>query len=410
MIYTIKLNSILAIEKSKGLSDFLGGYIWSWNFYDFLPSTMRSNINRSRFQIRTIDCLNAIIGYEKDLHFYTKNTTRVSKIADVGETKKKYIKAWIIMGMFANMYLEQYGKHYFANTIPLIYNNNSFNNSIELSLENYIVNLCCIRKIYDNVNMEALGISLEEFNVVAEEIEKNNKKSIKCAQMIASNVEVALELRNYCEKHKNFKSKSEDEVDRHINVVNQFFVNIVKFMSEKGVDISEEDFIYLNFKENKEEPKREQYNVVGGNLEEFINVSELYSRIFVLHIEEKELQGQNPNPEDAKLKLVQNYRNKIENIQGEPSIKKSLWVASFLKNKNVKNAKKHMDSLSCNIELHRYKKGKVPEDLDINALCKLYSEIIAIYLQSENGEITKEISEEYKRLVVVNESLMLPED
>lgn len=122
---------------------------------------------------------------------------------------------------------------YTFQTVPLIFTNHSVLPNLHISLENYIVSLCGLESIYEKVNMEYLGITYEEFKKVIEEIQESNKEMIDCFKKILSNVDLAMEFREYCSKRSGIRESGEkNEIGRTQEIVNRFFRNIGNIMTE----------------------------------------------------------------------------------------------------------------------------------------------------------------------------------
>lgn len=53
VFYTFMIHKMLSRDMSKDLIKLIGGYIWCGSFTSILPSVKETNIDRSRFLIKT---------------------------------------------------------------------------------------------------------------------------------------------------------------------------------------------------------------------------------------------------------------------------------------------------------------------------------------------------------------------
>lgn len=146
VLYTIRIHKMLRKKQYVELINFFNGYIWGTSFSGLLPMHTKTNIDRSRFAMRTVVGFNAILREmnlrvdvlpvpEIGKRFY------VSRIAKNG-ARNSYIKAWIILGLFSNMYYYNNQMLVFSFQEKIISRNNQIRDFVHISLENYLVALC----------------------------------------------------------------------------------------------------------------------------------------------------------------------------------------------------------------------------------------------------------------------------
>lgn len=67
--------------------------------------------------------------------------------------RNSYIKAWIVLGLFSNMYDYSNQMVVFSFWEKIITGNNQIREFVHISLENYLVALCDLNVLYEKVNM-----------------------------------------------------------------------------------------------------------------------------------------------------------------------------------------------------------------------------------------------------------------
>lgn len=107
VFYTFMIHKLLSREMSKDLIKLIGGYIWCGSFTNVLPAVKDTNIDRSRFCIKTQDTYNRILQYIDDkaegIEFtFGKNGSISVPNIPKGEKREAYIWAWILTALFAN--------------------------------------------------------------------------------------------------------------------------------------------------------------------------------------------------------------------------------------------------------------------------------------------------------------------
>ncbi len=399
ILYTIRLNELLRMEQNDKLVRFMGGYIWAGGFQNVLPSVQGTLIDRSRFMLPVRRAFNIIAGElypESKILLPDSDSTQsyVSEIAKDDENRYRKIVTWVLTGIFANTFFQDasYRMVYAFQTVPLIFTNHSVLPNLHISLENYIVSLCGLESIYEKVNMEYLGITYEEFKKVMEEIQESNKEMIDCFKKILSNVDLAMEFREYCSNRKGIRESGEkNEIERTQEIVNRFFRNIGNIMTEYvGIKPVKFNELKLSYDDDKTA----------------ISISHLYA-LFVqagaeqnahsvpetaqMNIKKENDIKENKNKED----MVKSFADKLRQRSGSGNSIEN--VSKYLGRRTAQSAKKNMDSLASNIQ--RYYSINSEENLEeseILELCSFYGKIIDQYLLDPAGGIPDDLSNQYK--------------
>lgn len=397
ILYTIRLNELLRTEKKDEWIKFIGGYIWAGNFQNVLPNVQDTVVDRSRFMLSTFQVYYTIA---QDLYegknfiipkFDENKQYYIRVIAKDDEYRKYKIVIWTLLGILSNTYVTDasYRLVYTFDTTSIVYTNYSVLPKVHISLENYIVSLCSLDSLYGKVNMEYLGIDKEEFQFVIKEIQESNKEIIACFEKIISNLDIAMEFKEYCRKRSGIReSGKKDEIKRTQEIVNRFFRNVRDFAEEH---FAEEQFISGL---DKCHCLKLAYDT--GKTE--IDISYLYALLVQAGLEESGQHVNTAQTDNDRENLVKDFAAKLrDRSKTENSIE---TVSGYLITKTAQNFKKNMDSLASNIQ--RYYSINREENLnesEILELCDFYGKIIDQYVVEPSVEISEDLSEEYKRLV-----------
>ena len=390
VFYTFMIHKMLSRDMSKNLIKLIGGYVWCGLFANVLPNVNYTNIDRSRFCIRTQDTYNRILQYIDDkaerieLTFGKNGSISVPNVPK-GEKREAYIGAWILTALFANNYSNNNYQLTFITNGTIVWRNSKTNEYVHISLENYIVSLFNIDSILEKVSFEALGAGSEIKNYI-EMIKDCNKESIQFMREVVSNLDIATSILDYCSANADVKSASEDETNRTEKLVRKFFENMVKYMEQYGVrcDVLSLTVFYLS------EDKK-------------IDVCELYA--FLVDIARTYEETTNKvNREGERLMLEFKEKLRVTPLP-EQWDTQSQKAASYLKNTTAENAKMNLEHLAANIQRYIGENKKEPYGLNIEALCDLYGKVLNLYLSDKNAQISDELRNDYKRLAAIQSKL-----
>ena len=417
VLYTIIMNELEMEKKLFDIKGFVNGYIWGDEFKNVMPGVKSLGLDRSRFEIKTVYLYNMILGnyfkntidininlehinmdndekYEKDIEPLYEEDTRINSVKD-HDRKNDIILIWTLIGLFCN---REDNNTLYGNDKSIIFDNSGFTKKLQVSMENYIVNICNVENLYYKINMKKLGIELKEFNIVAEFIENQNKEFISCMKKIIPNIDIALEIKEYCKEHKDYKEATES---RNKEIANTFLKNLYDYLKQKGIEVrlKKEEFCELRLAENK-----------------MVNVGELYADLVECEIckEEEELQIE-MGMQEGELNNV--FRNQIDNFEAIISGDSYLYdrsqrqkFSSYLKNITSKNVITNLEKMASNIA---YLKTK-PESYDIgnrineleNKLRDTYIKVARIYVEDETEKLDKGIIQTYRELAAEENDLL----
>lgn len=390
VFYTFMIHKLLSRDMSKNLVRLIGGYIWCGSFANVLPAVKDTNIDRSRFCIKTQDTYNRILQYIDDKAesielTYGRNGSISVPNVPKGEKREVYIWAWILTALFANNYNSNNYQLTFITNGTIVWRNSSTNEYVHISLENYIVALFNIDSILEKVNFEALGVGSDIKNYI-ETMKDCNKESIQFMREIVSNLDIVTSILDYCSANADVKSASEDETNRTEKLVRKFFENMVKYMGQYGVrcDVLSLTDFYLS-KDKK------------------IDVCKLYATLTDIARTYEETTNK-VNREGERLMLEFKEKLRVTPLP-EQWDTQSQKASSYLKNTTAENAKMNLEYLAANIQRYIGETKKEPYGLNAEALCDLYGKVLNLYLSNKSAQISDELRNDYKRLAAIQSKL-----
>ncbi|MFR8133522.1 MAG: hypothetical protein ACLU7X_06655 [Anaerostipes hadrus] len=417
VLYTIIMNELEMKKKLFDIKGFVNGYIWGSKFQNVMPGVKSIGLDRSRFEVKTVYLYNMILcnyfkntidininlehintdndeKHEKEIKPLYEEDTRINSVKN-HDRKKDIVLIWTLIGLFCN---SEDNNILYGNDKSIIFDNSGFAKKLQVSMENYIVNICNVRNLYYKINMKKLGVELEEFNIVAEFIENQNKEFISCMKKIISNIDIALDIKEYCKEHKDYKEATES---RSKEIANTFLNNLYDYLKQKEIEVQlkKEEFCELRLAENK-----------------MVNVGELYADLVECGIfkEEEELRIEMGMQEGE---LNNAFRNQIDNFEAILSGDFYLYdrfqrqkFSSYLKNITSKNVITNLEKMASNVAYLRTK----PESYDIgnrineleNKLRDAYIKVARIYVEDETEKLDKEIIQTYRELAAEENDLL----
>lgn len=389
-LYTIKINRYLRNHQFNELVSFISGYIWGPGFWNILPASFEYNLDRSRFAVEVIDGVNCILrrtsGFIQGMEYPEMGKPySISYITEKEKKREVYITAWIILGLLSNVYYSNNQQVVYSYDNPIIANNNRVLDYVHISLENYLVSLCNLEGLYEKVNMARLGIERLEFERIVSILEEENAESIQCAREIVSNIDLAMQIKDYCMKNREYKGDTKNPVDRSARLVDRFFKNIADYLNGWGIKSSLSAFKFFT---------------IWG---EAIDISEIYAELFEQAILNIPLRKQLEEDQQVEAAVL-SFRKKITE-QPEKWSRAEMHVSKSLRNLSAENMKLNLDNLAVGIQTYLGEMGEEPEALDVERLCSLYSEVARMYFQNKNTFVTREMHDEYRKLVKVQEEI-----
>lgn len=391
ILYTIKLNMLIRQQNFEGFLDFIQGYIWGMDFSKILPRIQKFNIERSRFPLRPDIGFDVIIIFLNHLMSESLSMIEVPKDSKKfnidalkqDDKREKYIISWIILGILSNMTESEDKEDKNSLTYKsssIIFNNRSLVKRIQISLENYLISLCNLDSIYEKVNLSILGVGEQEFHNIIEMLKRCNEKSITCAKTIASNVDLAISLKNYCQAKNDYKESTDSALERSEKLVERFFDNIEGFSQENGVDAEAGELKYIHYRFNDGE-------------ELSISICELYSRMIEACVEDiQTIQT------EEKENQIKEFRNKISNDSYVIDRSTLVKPAQYFRNRNAKRIKEALDRLADTLNYIRIRQGDWEESFAVEAWVELYTEVIEACQSGGNADIDVETANRYKEL------------
>ncbi len=397
-LYTIRMNSLWRSQAYDEMAQFLNGYLWGPWFSGVLPQHQGTNIDRSRFFVEPIQAYNLILEElyinkgnlvdEWELKKMFLEHTQI-KLLDLdrgaylrhipeGGERKAYIKAWILLGLFSNVYYYNNNQLVYSSAGTMIYNNSKVCEYVQISLENYLTGLCNLESLYDKVNLDVLGVERDEFKAIIHEIAEANMEQITCARELASNMDSILHIKDYCVKNRDYKEKTETDTERSAKLAEKFFANIVSGMGDL-----QRKYDYAKLREFYYEEKRAP-----------LQVANLYAKLFDLCVRKYRTAEE----------LVSEFRKKLTEIPQNWHEEENRAYKT-LRNLSADNVKKNLDKLALGVEKYLGERRMQPAGMNLEGLCDLYQNVAELYLQDKEARISQEWYQEYRNLVLFQDNM-----
>ena len=385
VMYTMKINQWIITKRLSEVSYLINGYIWGGEFEGVLPKT-ELGISRSRFQISSRRVMQVIgkkfnVDFIKDLdsNSDTKQMT-FSNLSNEEDIRNEEIYALILVAMFSDINTRNLNvdELMVLGTDKLIAGNRRVNAKINISLENYIVSLCNLEMLIDKINIEALNTQKDDIKKIIKNMIDTNKKEIECAQCIVSNMDLASELLVYCENNRDYKLKTENAVDRTKKLVEKFFENICKFMVEKTGKEYHTD-IFKSIKIGKES----------------IDITQVYAEWVE---QNEEIETRKFSGTAYRSRQRDEFRERLEKMPEDyREISIEEFLASFRSDKTAEELKCELDKLAKDVYRYRGKYENSPSGLNINQLCQLYDDTLALYCSDSERIISRDMRDRYNQ-------------
>lgn len=402
--YTILINERL-YENGIISYPLTGGFIWGNTLNGMIPAITGNNqmlLNRERFFINTLDGWNAVadtLSNKEKLSFNIekKDNSKIYVTSIKEPNKLPEAMCWLLLALLASPSGVNRSGNYFVSKGNLVYDNYLISPMIAVSFENYISNLCSLRELYRNTNLELLGMPWNEAQGIFSAMELENAERIRQARVIVANVDLSIQLLVYCRRNGDYKTASED---RTYQLVLRFFKNVRKYLTTNGIgDVDWTKFwVPTGFDE--------QGRVQGKE----IDICRVYANI--CNEEEQTLRKQMLNSDISNVneiegtKLKQNFSQQVKNISLKDYTGKVNPIPSFLRNKTAQYVKTKLEDIANGIQRYTYREKKFPDGFISERIIKLYSEVIDLYIKNPKSEISDSQSNEYKEIAKIKDIIL----
>lgn len=389
ILYTIRLNEIMRLHAYDRFSELLGGYVWAGNFVNIISNVQGSGFSRSRFTVSTANAYNILCTYldmrvtkvfsEPNGQCYTHKITK----EDV--YRKDCIISWLILGVLSNTYsIAPSGQTIYMYSLPVISDNYAIASNLHISLENYLVALCNLRVLYRKLNMELLGVEREEFDSIISKIEADNIEKIEAARLIIANIDLLMELKEFCYKNRaskeGIREGDRDDLKVSETAVDRFFRNVNLFVENHFHKTVKFDPFVINY----------------DGMRRVISISRLYAQLIregIQHPVNAKRDENGVNKEEELVRFATKLRERTDKYFPLEV------VSSYLINKTAENIKRQLERLASNIQryysIHR---DEQLEEAEIMLLCDLYGRVLDLYVESPGMNIPDEMNDKYKNL------------
>lgn len=203
--------------------------------------------------------------------------------------------------------------------------------------------------------------------------------------MIISNIDIAMEFREFCSNNSGIKESGEkDDIGKTQEIVNRFFRNTEKFLKQYfGIELEKLNCLRLAYDDDRTE----------------ISISHLYALMVQAGVEENARKTANTGQIDENREnIVKDFAAKLRDRSGSGNLLEK--VSTYLVTKTAQNAKKNMDNLASNIQRHySINSEEKLEESEILELCSFYGKIIDQYLINPSQRLADDLNNGYKLYV-----------
>lgn len=398
-LYTIKLNLLLLRNKDLRNYDYEFDYfikyaVWGYDVLKAIPYTGYSSnsISRARFILSSAKVFNCIANsFDLPDYAYLELTDRIyisHKFTQKSVIRDKYIFAWIIFGMLCNNYDPRLHDKKFTMKPweRFMYDNAMLVNSVQVSIENFIIRMCMLESLYYQLNCEILGITIEEFQQAIDVLKRKNRIWMFLSEKITTNVEIVQGLLEFCARNNDYRKKTESELDRSQKLVEKFFENITEYFQKMEYDFSE--------LKDEEVKKKVCYLQYGDNVNETISIPELYAQLIQqannYYGEQKETNTLHVN------KQMLEFRSLLE-MKNITQIGYNSFAKKLRKDTKLTKVRKHLLNMAGDIGKYMLlsdNKDYLSNEWKIR-LCRLYEDVLKVESADRNAIVTDSIQQEY---------------
>lgn len=413
--YTILLNLGLC-ENGKISLAFTGGFIWGNRLNGLMPAiASKSNqyqylMNRERFLIHGMRAWNGIAdvlgncGESMALQKKDDSQNSVSKIKD--ENWLPEVVCWLLLAFICSyngkIPNSNNSKNY-MNRASVVYNNYAVPSvDIEVSIENYIVNLCDLEDLYRVANLELLGIEKEKIQPLFDAMRENNASLIRQAEIIVTNMDLADRLIQYCQNNNDFKGSTKSEEDRTYRLFGVLFNNIRSFMERQGAGAVDWNIFWIPIRIKE-----------GGEIEgASIDMSRLYTRLCTVEAEFLQESINNTNQSTVAEKRItseesqlmkQHFAQQVQTVAEIDYVGSIRRISGSLQNKTADHVRGMLENIANCLQKYTFREKKFPEGFVAAPLIKLYSEVVDLCETDPKAEISEMQRNTYKAIAKIKD-------
>ena len=298
--------------------------------------------------------------------------------------KWRQASVWIVLAMLiSGLNYSPDGKNYIYDD-NLIYDNHMvFSVNVSPSVENYFGALCNMERIVEKAGLEFLGLNREDTNKIQERIIAENKKQIEMAQRIALNPDLAMRLLEYCQEKGDIKA-AEGGL-RTYKLYKRFFRNVQYFLEEENLEAVDMSMLWV--------PTVEAFETG-----EKIDICKIYAE---MHEKQKTVANMQNNNIMERQRIKRNFASKVTDISQSEYLGRIEPIPGSLRNKTAAWAKEKLDSIANYIQKYTYENKKFPIGFESNLLIKIYSDVVDLYAQNPELQISEEQHNTYRRIAQV---------
>lgn len=395
--YTVILNENFL--KNKGLFPYelTGGFIFGNKINMIISSSRVDNAGyfpRNRFNLDIRDCWKII--YEQIVASNMPTDNEGIDIFSLSGNNQLYVKSisendkwrqasvWIVMSMLVSgLSYNSDGKSFVYDGDFIYDNHRVFSLNVSSCIENYFSALCTMRRTVERAGVQILGLNQDAVDKILKKIVVENRKQIEMAQTIAMNLDLSMKLLEYCQENGDVK-EAEGKL-RTYKLYKKFFQNVQSFLEEENLETVDMSMLWVPTGESFETGEK-------------IDICKIYAEMYE---KQKIIFNTQNNNIMERQRIKRNFASKVTNISQSEYLGRIESIPGSLRNKTAAWVKERLDSIANYIQNYTYENKKFPIGFDSNLLINLYSDVVDLYTQNPELQISEEQHNTYRRIAQV---------
>lgn len=400
LFYTVKLNQIKLQNKMtnkwrndnsrESIATFTGTTIWGYGIDNLVPAGVteiyNKRLQRTRFTMQSVDVFNCIAEeLQLSASYYLKGVSITKAKFESDKEKRKYIVAWLLFLMLVNDYEMVYGTRAISGRSSLVFENSRLTQSVQVSIENFLVRFSMLSELIELLNVDILGFSEDVFQSVVKELLEENSSTAEMSELIVCNVDLIQSIYSLSPVRYKQKAEEPERTEKYIErFLQQINSQMNKMKKEYEYDFSFSDNAFINFRYGNEDG-------------EIINIPKLYAKLFI-----KALSVLNIN-NSLDVTSIQSQVNEFSSYLAGKNIVLPIKIQKYSRytttHSRMKTLKANLLVLAKTIGIYIFLSGDYDyvKPISRESLIKFYEYVCKICMRFPNRFVPKELADEYKR-------------
>ena len=240
-----------------------------------------------------------------------------------------------------------------------------------------------MRRTVERAGVQILGLNQDAVDKILKKIVVENRKQIEMAQTIAMNLDLSMKLLEYCQENGDVK-EAEGKL-RTYKLYKKFFQNVQSFLEEENLETVDMSMLWVPTGESFETGEK-------------IDICKIYAEMYE---KQKIIFNTQNNNIMERQRIKRNFASKVTNISQSEYLGRIESIPGSLRNKTAAWVKERLDSIANYIQNYTYENKKFPIGFDSNLLINLYSDVVDLYTQNPELQISEEQHNTYRRIAQV---------